>query len=85
MREYVYPAVFHPNDDGSFLVAFPDLPGCITEGNSLAKALYMAQDALKQWIEAGRELGQLLPEPTLDGSIRAADREFVNLILYRTK
>ena len=31
MKEYIYPAIFHKNDDGSFTVTFPDLPGCITE------------------------------------------------------
>ena len=31
MAEYVYPAIFHTNEDGSFTVTYPDLPGCITE------------------------------------------------------
>lgn len=26
MAEYVYPAVFHPNEDGSFTITYPDLP-----------------------------------------------------------
>jgi hypothetical protein len=41
--KYVYPAVFVPNDDGSYTVTFPDLPGCITEGKSLADAIDMAE------------------------------------------
>ena len=49
--EYVYPAVFKSNDDGSYTILFPDLPGCISEGKSLANAMYMAQSGLKQWIE----------------------------------
>ena len=50
MTEFVYPAVFHTNEDGSFTITYPDLPGCISEGNSLGNAMYMAQAALTQWI-----------------------------------
>ena len=40
MAKYVYPAIFHPNqDDGSFTVTVPSLPGCITEGKNLADAI----------------------------------------------
>ena len=49
--EYVYPAIFHANNDGSFTITYPDLPACISEGKSLGNALYMAQSALTQWIE----------------------------------
>ncbi len=51
MSEYVFPARFHPNEDGSFTVVFPDLPGCISEGKSLENAMHMAQSALAQWLE----------------------------------
>nr|WP_304955019.1 type II toxin-antitoxin system HicB family antitoxin [uncultured Acetatifactor sp.] len=43
MVEYIYPAVFHPNEDGSFTITYPDLPGCISEGKSGENALHMAQ------------------------------------------
>ena len=49
--EYVYPAVFEQNSDGSFTITYPDLPGCISEGKTLGNAMYMAQNALTQWIE----------------------------------
>ncbi|MDR0875832.1 MAG: type II toxin-antitoxin system HicB family antitoxin [Clostridiales Family XIII bacterium] len=46
----VYPAVFEPEDeqgfDGVFNVSFPDVPGCLTFGEGLDKAMFMAQDAL---------------------------------------
>ena len=31
MAEYVYPAIFHANEDNTFTITYPDLPGCITE------------------------------------------------------
>jgi predicted RNase H-like HicB family nuclease len=48
--EYAYPAVFHRNEDGSYTVTYPDLPGCISEGKSMENARYMAEAALAQWI-----------------------------------
>lgn len=33
-------------EDESFLVEFPDIPGCLTYGNSLEEAMEMAKDAL---------------------------------------
>ena len=50
-QEYVYPAVFHANEDGTYTIIFPDLPGCISEGKSLGNAMKMAEAALTQWIE----------------------------------
>ena len=52
MTDYIYPAKFHLNhDDGSYTITFPDLPGCITEGKTIGNALYMAQDALRVWLQ----------------------------------
>lgn len=51
MKEYVYPALFHKNADGSYTITYPDLPGCISEGKDLGNALYMAQSALTGWVE----------------------------------
>ena len=47
--KYVYPAIFS-TEDGKTLVSVPDLPGLHTFGNSLADALYMAQDAIEMWL-----------------------------------
>jgi hypothetical protein len=30
--EYVYPAVFQANEDGSYTITYPDLPGCLSAG-----------------------------------------------------
>ena len=78
--EYVYPAIFHANDDGSYTITYPDLPGCISEGKSLVNAVYMAQSALLQWIEYLIDKNQALPHATDMKSIGASNGEFVNLI-----
>ncbi len=80
MAEYVYPAIFHTNEDGSYTVIYPDLPGCITEGKSMANALQMAQSALSQWIEYLIESKAEIPAAAAPASIETAPDEFVNLI-----
>ena len=80
MAEYVYPAVFHPNEDGSFTITYPNLPGCISEGKSLGNAMYMAQSALTQWIEYLTDKKLEIPLASGLGSFEIAPGEFVNLV-----
>lgn len=46
MRQYFYPAIFHAAEEGGFWVSFPDLPECLTEGDSAEDAYQMAIEAL---------------------------------------
>lgn len=80
MAEYVYPAVFHENSDGSYTITYPDLPGCISEGKSLENALYMAQSALTQWMEYLIERKESAPKASRSQEIPLEDGEFVNLV-----
>ncbi len=86
MNTFVYPALFHFNEnDGSYTVTYPDLPGCISEGKSLENALYMAQDALRQWLECTIEIGQKIPASSRVEDIAHKQGEFVNLVRVELK
>lgn len=50
MEKRIYPAVFHREEDGAYTVTFPDLPGCITCGDTAEQAYRMAKDALALWL-----------------------------------
>ncbi|MCI9456204.1 MAG: hypothetical protein HFE44_04390 [Oscillospiraceae bacterium] len=80
MAEYVYPALFHKNDDNSYTITYPDLPGCISEGKSLENALYMAESALTQWMEYLSDSKQPIPDSTPMQEVAVESGEFVNLI-----
>ncbi|MCI8747434.1 MAG: type II toxin-antitoxin system HicB family antitoxin [Lachnospiraceae bacterium] len=80
MAEYVYPAIFHSNEDGSYTITYPDLPGCISEGKSLGNAIYMAQSALTQWIEYLTDKKQPIPLASDFENIKITQEEFINLI-----
>ena len=43
-------------DEGGFVVSYPDLPGCITCGETVERAIASAQDAKKAWLEEGIEI-----------------------------
>lgn len=47
---YFYPAIFHHEDSG-YSVVVPDLPGCMTQGDTLEEALAMAEDAIGLYLE----------------------------------
>jgi predicted RNase H-like HicB family nuclease len=78
---YTYPACFYPADDG-ITVDFPDLPGCVTSGNTMEEAIYMAEDAACGWIHSSLEDGKKLPPPSNYKNVKADEYEngFVNLI-----
>jgi predicted RNase H-like HicB family nuclease len=50
MSKHFYPAVFSPEEVG-YSVIFPDLPGCVTQGNTLEEAYEMAFAALGLYLE----------------------------------
>jgi len=55
-------------DEGGFVVSYPDLPGCITCGETIEAAISNAVDAKKAWIEVALESGIEIHEPeSLDG------------------
>lgn len=61
MRHYV--ALVHKDPDSDFGVSFPDFPGCISAGTTLAEAASMAAEALAGHIELMADEGLPVPEP----------------------
>ena len=61
MKKLIYPACFYPSDGGSYTVTIPDLPGAITEGDSLEEAFEMAIDCASGWILTSIEDGENIP------------------------
>jgi predicted RNase H-like HicB family nuclease len=60
---YVYPAVLTFGDDG-ISVEIPDLPGCLTCGETAEEAIVMARDALSLHVWGMENDGDSIPEPT---------------------
>lgn len=47
--------VVEDQDEGGYVVLFPDLPGCFTCGDTLESAIVSAQDTKKEWLMAAIE------------------------------
>lgn len=55
--------IVEDRDEGGFVVSYPDLPGCITSGETIETAVANAADAKKAWLEAALEEGIPIQEP----------------------
>ena len=78
----VYPAVFTPYEVGSggYAVEFPDLPGCVTGGDDMAEAVFMAEDAASGWVLTELEDGKAAPKATEIRDVTHGADQFVSLI-----
>lgn len=61
--ELPYRVVFYPAEEGGYVVEIPELPGCLSQGETAEEALAMIQDAKKCWLEAALAEGIQIPEP----------------------
>lgn len=52
-----------PEDGGGFLARVPDLPGCMSDGDTPQEAATNVQDAIEAWLEAAADLGRPVPAP----------------------
>lgn len=50
-------------DGGGFLITFPDLLGCMSDGATEADAIANGKDAFKSWVSARIDAGKEIPEP----------------------
>ena len=57
-----YPLKIHKAEKGGYWAEFPDLPGCITEGDSEEEVLSMAKDALSGWLAVRFERNFSIPD-----------------------
>ncbi len=46
-----YPIDIIADPDGGYVAVFPDLPGCMTQGETLEEVIYMAKEARELWLE----------------------------------
>lgn len=62
-----YPHLIRPlsqEDGGGYLITFPDLPGCMSDGDTPEEALENGKDAFQGWIAAAEMEKIPIPRPT---------------------
>ena len=55
--------IVEDKDEGGYVISFPELPGCITGGETIEVTIQNATDAKRTWLEAAVEAGLEVPEP----------------------
>lgn len=76
----IYGAIFENCEEGGYSVFFPDLPGCFTEGDDLAEALEMAEEAACGWLLGEIKEGRKLPKATPRENIEEVEDGFINML-----
>jgi predicted RNase H-like HicB family nuclease len=77
-----YPAIFYPWDDGQgYTVEVPDLPGCVSEGATLAEAIIMGTDAASGWVLTELEDGKPAPKASSIEDIHPEDSGFISILV----
>lgn len=58
-----YRIELYPDQDGGFVAAIPDLPGCVTQAETKEAALTLIEDAKAAWISTAIEQAIAVPTP----------------------
>lgn len=67
MNKLTYPLVLeplNPRDGGGFVVLVPDLPGCMSDGDTPEESLANIRDAIDEWIAEATKRGRSVPAPS---------------------
>lgn len=81
MRErYIYPAMFDLCEEGGYCITFPDLPGIVTQGDTVEESLSMAKEALELHLYGMEEDDDPIPEPTHPSNVEVPEGSFVSMV-----
>jgi antitoxin HicB len=67
MAKLEYPVIIEPlpqSEGGGFVALVPDLPGCMSDGETAEAALASVKDAIAAWIDEATALGRPVPAPS---------------------
>lgn len=67
VHSFLYPVELERDEEGRNVVTFPDLPGAVTDGESVEQALSEAADCLEEAIAFRIKSGLPIPPPSLPG------------------
>ena len=59
-----YPITLYSEDEGGYVAEIKDLPGCLTQGDTLEETINNINEAREVWIETAYEAGDDIPLPS---------------------
>jgi predicted RNase H-like HicB family nuclease len=76
-----YPAIIVKDEEsGAYTITVPDLPGCVSGGDSLADAIFMGTDAASGWVLDELESGSTIPAASKPEDVQPEPGGFVSLL-----
>lgn len=63
-----YPVTLYPDADGGYVAQIKDLPGCLTQGETVDETMTNINEARELWIETAYEAGDDIPLPSNDST-----------------
>jgi antitoxin HicB len=67
MPKLEFPVIIEPlseEDGGGYAALVPDLPGCMSDGETPEEAITNVRDAIAAWISEAKRLGRAIPTPS---------------------
>ena len=55
--------VWWSEKDQAYIAEIPELPGCMSDGETYEEALKNIQLIISEWVETAKELGREIPKP----------------------
>lgn len=55
--------IYWSEEDQSYLVEVPELPGCMADGKTYQEALANVETVIVEWIETAKSMGRKIPQP----------------------
>lgn len=55
-------------EGGGYLVEYPEIPGCMSDGETIEEAIENGREALRDCIAAFQESGRTVPKPSVEAA-----------------
>ena len=55
-------------EGGGYLVEYPDIPGCMSDGDTIEEAITNGREALRNCLEVFKESGRKIPKPVIQAA-----------------
>jgi predicted RNase H-like HicB family nuclease len=61
----MYPITLYPDSEAGYVAEIKDLPGCLTQGETLEEVMTNIKEAKELWLETAMEAGDEIPLPNI--------------------
>lgn len=55
--------IYWSNEDNSYIAEAPELPGCMSDGETYQQALSNIEKTIDEWIETAKNINKKIPSP----------------------